>query len=193
MGLTVPDDLRCVAITTGNGPNQGKRCLKQRRRGDTLCDKHLKQREVVEVPATKPTVKPEVAKSQALAVARSAGVEVADPDHLEPVEVMDWCVSQAHFITSEFMSKLRDAPDITADEMAPTVRAALEAIGHARKASEAAESAGMQRRRIVLEEAKVRAVFLAVTRAIQRMGLPDADVQRFNNLIGEELAEVSAA
>jgi len=106
---------------------------------------------------------------------------------LEPVEVMSWVVLKTRSITAALVARLEASEDMAGE--GDLVRGALDALGHVRKAAEAAESAGMQRRRVVLEESKVQAAWGAIDRAIVRAGLDGVVEGRLRGLIGEELAE----
>ena len=190
MTLQFPDDLRCTETT-----QKGTRCTRGRKRGTKWCEKHQPKREEVIVGDIEvaDTIEGQIARHDAVEVVRGAGVEVMDPNHLEPVEVMSYAVKVTNRIVVALERRLHAAENIAADSEASAVRSILDAVNGMIKAATAAESAGMQRRKMMLHEAQVQTMFVAASRAIQRMDLSDLEEQRFQSLFAEELRSVQAA
>lgn len=187
MSEDIPDHLRCTAKT-----KLGERCRRQKAMGEGFCEKHRQYQPVVEVPAVRAVAPPEKVRTELQEAMAAAGVEIVDDSHLEPVEVMRWVVLKTHSITERLMN-LTDTQEFSMRESWPLIRQTLDALEALRKSAEAAESAGMQRRRVAVEEAKAQAVFLALDRAISRAEMAPSLEVRLRAFIGEEMHALSGA
>jgi hypothetical protein len=190
VSMDLPDELRCQAKTTSKRL-KGMRCSQRAVYGDRYCWKHARESAAVVVEG-RPSEGPVRVQAEAVAVLRGSGVEVSAGDELEPVDVMAWVVLQTTWITEGLMGRLRKGEVLSASAEAADIRAALEGLTHVRRAAESAESAGMQRRRVAIEEAKVRTIAMALERAIDRAGLPAPLEQRLRLFVGEELEKAAA-
>ena len=183
MALNVEDHLRCTAIARSTKT----RCKRARMDGDIFCEKHFEtEREPAMTSALPATVKPEKVEAALVGAARAVGIRPDDVLNLEPVEAMGWVWRTAAGIAEKFAVAIKDV-DVTDKATWGVLRMTLDALEATRKAAEAAESAGMQRRRVALKEAEVQATYVAIDRAMQRTGMTEATKQRFVQCLGEEL------
>lgn len=188
------DEYAYVAPTTCKGTTKdGQPCARPATRGSDWCHAHRPKPAEVVVGTPRARKTPKV-DAGVLDTLRRQGIEVGET--VEPTEVLRWCVTSAAemaaLLRGDLMSMMATGE---ADEKAvgSMLRRYVDLLEATRKACESDVSAGVQKRRLQLDEAKAAAVGVAIERALVAAGMPDTWRSKFEQALASELRALKAA